>query len=468
MSHSTSIRFGLALGALLLSPLAVTADTPAERLATALRLKTVSHQDPKDFDPQPFLDLHAHLARWFPRVHAQLAHEVVADYSLLFTWPGSDPALQPMLLTSHLDVVPVADDALADWTHPPFAGVIEGGFVWGRGSLDDKQGVMATLEAVEQLLADGFAPQRTVYLAFGHDEEIGGGGGAKRITELLASRGVRFWFSLDEGMAITSGIAGLARPAALIGVAEKGFLTLDLTAKAAGGHSSVPPPSGAIGRIARAVVRLEENPLPPRMGAVAGLMFDALAPELPPLRRFALTQRWLFGPLIERMLAGEPATNAMMRTTTAVTIVGGGVKANVLPRTATVTVNFRLIPGDTAEAVTAMVREIVDDPEIEIAVRTAEEASPISRSDSEAYQALAATLAETAPDAVVAPALVLGGTDSSHYGKISDDAYRFAPMRLGPSDLARVHGVDERLSVENYGEMIRFYAALVKNAAGKK
>jgi carboxypeptidase PM20D1 len=458
-------RVGSAFLALALASAALAAP-PEQHLAAAIRLETISHEDPAEFRAEPFRALHRFLGETYPRTHATLAREVVSDYSLLYTWRGSDPKLAPMLLTAHLDVVPVTAEALPDWDHPPFAGQLADGFVWGRGAIDDKGSLIAIFEAVEQLVAAGFAPRRTIYLAFGHDEEIGGDRGAAAITELLRSRGVRLWLSLDEGLAVVSGTGGITGSAALIGVAEKGFLTLDLTAREPGGHSSTPPKQSAIGRLARAIQRLEDNPMPARIDGVAAQMFDALAPKLPVERRLAIQHRGLLGPVLEWFLARDPATNALIRTTTAVTIVRGGVKENVLPQSATATVNFRLLPGDSVDEVVAAVRKIVGDDGIEIAKRTADEASAVSPTSGPQFDALDGALHEVDPGLPIAPALVLGGTDTKWYGQISDAAYRFVPFHLDASDLRRPHGTDERLSVQNLAWGVRFYGALLRHAAG--
>ncbi|NNL67948.1 MAG: M20/M25/M40 family metallo-hydrolase [Myxococcales bacterium] len=438
-----------------------------ERLAAALRLETISPADPADFRGEPFLALHRHLEESFPLVHERLEREIVSEYSLLYTWAGADAAAAPILLTSHLDVVPVPEGTESSWEQPPFAGVVADGYLWGRGTLDDKFGVLATLEAVERLLAAGFAPTRTIHLAFGHDEEIGGEHGAGAITKRLEDQGVRFAWSLDEGMAVISGVfPSLSVPSALIGVAEKGYLTIELTARADGGHSSMPPREGAIGRLARAVGRLEASPMPADMETIAGRTLDALAPHVDGVQGLVLRNRRLLGPVVERALSRKATTDALLRTTTAVTMVRAGVKENILPRSATATVNFRLLPGDTVEEVLEHVRQVVDDPEIEITAGTGNPASEVASTGSEGYADLVAAIGAVYPDAVVAPGLVLGGTDSRHYGRIADDAYRFAPLDLDIADSARIHGVNERIGVENYARCIDFYEALIRESAG--
>jgi carboxypeptidase PM20D1 len=452
--------------ALLTAAAPAAAETPEQRLAHAVAFETISHEDPQAFDPAPFDALHAWLETAFPRVHATLAREKVGRASLLYHWPGRDASLAPILLVSHLDVVPAVDPET--WTHPPFAGVIADGFVWGRGTLDDKAGVMGILEALERLAAAGFVPERGIYVGFGHDEEVSGEAGAGAITKLLAERGVRAWFSLDEGSVIAgSGATTLVDvPLALIGVAEKGYLTLRLTARGTGGHSSMPPPSTAIGRLSRAIVRLEERPLEARTQGVVSDMLRAIAPHVGGFRGFVLGWPGLFGPLIESQLAAEPTTNAMVRTTTAVTMIDGGVKANVLPREASARVNFRLLPGDTSDAVIAHVRAAIDDPEIDIVAEEATEASPVADVHSDAYALLAAQIHESVPDAVVAPSLVVGATDSRHYAQVSENAFRFLPVRIESDDFERVHGRDERISVESYNQAIDFLERLVRKAAG--
>jgi len=447
---------------------AVDANAAAGRLAGALLFPTISHEDGRNVDAAAFRGLHEYLVQSFPRVHAALTREVVADYSLLYTWPGKNPSLPPILLMSHQDVVPVEPGTEKDWTHPAFSGQIEGGWIWGRGALDDKVGVLAILEAAEALLGEGFQPERTVNFAFGHDEEVGGRRGAAAIAKLLEGRGVRPEFILDEGGVIAEEmVAGLEQPAAMISTAEKGYLSVELVAEAPGGHSSLPPPHSAIGELAAAVRKLEDNPLPARIAGATKSSFEFLAPEMPFGTRVVLANLWLFAPLVESQSAASPAGNARIRTTTAATVFQGGIKENVLPHRARAVVNFRLLPGDSIESVLRHVRETVG-PAIKVAPTGTSNTEPSPESDvgGPAFRLLQKTLGEVVPGTVVSPNLLSGGTDTKHYVRLSRNIYRFMPIRIKEPDLARIHGTNERVGVENYGEVVRFFGRLMRNGAG--
>ena len=453
-----------------LAPLAVDSAAAAESLAIAVRAKTVTGLLDAAGLAVAYDALHSHLKTRYPLVHAALGREVVGGHSLLFTWPGSDAEAKPIALLAHQDVVPVAPGTDTLWKKPPFSGLVEAGFVWGRGSLDNKSNLITQLEAVEMLIKGGFKPQRTVYLVFGHDEEVGGRDGAAQVVALLKQRGVQLDFVLDEGLAVTEGILpGVKAPLALIGLAEKGGMSLRLTATAAPGHSSMPPTgtgASAIGRLAGALARLDQQPVPGGIRGVAGEMFATIAPELPFAQRLPMSNLWMFRPVVEGMLAKGAATNAMMRTTTAMTILGAGNKANVLPGQAEAVVNFRLLPGDTSASVIEHVRRVVADERIEIkAIDTPVEPSRISTAGAPAYQAIERTIREVFPDAMVAPGLVIAGTDSKHFETIADQVYRFMPVRFTADDLPRLHGTDERIAVTQLADMVRFYHRLLSQAA---
>jgi carboxypeptidase PM20D1 len=442
-------------------------DGAIERLAGAIRLPTVSRSDGSHSDFAALEGLHRHLEVCFPKVHETLTREIVNGQSLLFTWKGQDPAAKPILLMAHMDVVPVEPRTEASWTHGPFSGDLADGFIWGRGTLDDKVGVMAILEAVEILVTQAFRPRQTILLAFGHDEEIGGQAGAGRIAALLKSRGVHLEYVLDEGMMVTQGvIPGLDRPAALIGIAEKGYASVELRAISPGGHSSMPPPQTAAGIVAAAVVALESHPMPAALDGPVARLFDHLAPEMPLWSRLPLVNRWLFNGLIVRQLEKSPTTNATVRTTTAATIIEGGVKDNVLPASARAVVNFRIKPGDTVNDVLTHVKKVVADGRVEIKLLepgAGQEPSPQSSASAAGFRTVERTIRQVTPDSVVAPALVIGATDTRHYQDLADDVYRFLPFVLQPDDLRRIHGTDERISVEGYRDCVRFYVQLLIN-----
>jgi carboxypeptidase PM20D1 len=439
-----------------------------ERLAGAIQIPTVTPADGSPGDPAVFARLHAYLADSFAGAHAAASREVVGDGSLLYTWKGSDPSLSPVVLMGHMDVVPVETASESSWTHPPFSGAIADGFVWGRGALDDKLTVVGLLEAAEALLEAGFRPRRTVILAFGADEEAGGREGAAKIAALLRERGVQPQLVLDEGGAVISGaIPGIEAPVALVGIAEKGYLSVELSVRAEGGHSSMPPRHTAAGVLARAITRLEENPFPGGVRGATAALFDAIGPEMSFGGRVLFANRWLFGPLIEWKLAGSPSTDATLRTTTAVTVLEGSPKDNVLPSRARAVVNFRILPGDTVSGVVERVRRVIDDPLVGIRPDpSAEEPSPVSPANGEAWMKIEETIRQTYPDAILAPYLVLGATDSRFFRGLTPNVYRFAAIRIDNADLKRIHGVDERASVAAYLEGVRFLAQLIRNTAG--
>ncbi len=336
-----------------------------KRLSEAIRFKTLSLQEPAHSNPDEFLQLHAFIDRSFPRLHQSLNKETVGGYSLLYTWLGKDKRLKPLLLMAHMDVVPVEAATESSWHQPPFSGRVADGFIWGRGAMDNKASVMGLLEAVEHLLESGFEPQRTVYLAFGHDEEIGGNDGAAKIAGLLHSRGVELEYVLDEGLNIFNGIVpGISAPVALIGVAEKGYLTLQLTAESPGGHSSAPSEHTAITVISRSLQRLEARPFPTRLSEPTREMFEFLGPEMSWTKRLALANLWLFDPLLKNQLTRSPLTNALVRTTMTPTIFHAGVKENALPTKASAVINLRLAPGETVAGAIAHVRAAIDDPSV--------------------------------------------------------------------------------------------------------
>jgi carboxypeptidase PM20D1 len=453
-----------------LAVLDVDKQAAAQSLAAAVQARTVSSLADPAAAEAAFAALHAHLAQRYPLVHQKLGRELVGGLTLVYSWPGSDSSLKPIALMAHQDVVPIAPGTDTQWKHPPWDGAIDGGYVWGRGTWDNKGNLIAQLEALERLLAAGVRPKRTLYFIYGHDEEVGGRDGAVRVVALLEQRGIKLEMVLDEGLVVTEGILpGIAAPAALVGVAEKGSVSLKLVAEAPPGHSSMPPGPGqsAIGRLAQALAKLDAKPLPGGVVGAARSMFEALAPEMSGFQRVALSNLWLFGPVVEPMLAKGASTNALMRTTTAMTILSAGNKENVLPGRAEAVVNFRILPGDSAQSIAAFVRKTIDDEQVKVEPLGAPfEPSRVSSSSAAMYRHIEQTVREVYPGSVVAPGLMLAATDGRHFERVADNVYRFTPVRASPQDLQRFHGTDERLSVDNLAEMIRFYHRLLQLAAG--
>ncbi len=438
-----------------------------ERLGLAVQFKTISHHDLAAFDANAFYGLHRLYKTLYPQVHAQLKLETVNDYSLLYTWGGKDPTLKPIMLTSHLDVVPVDE---SEWDHPPFGGELIDEYVWGRGTIDDKAGVIGILEAVEYLLKQGFQPQRTVYLGFGHDEEVGGTNGAKAISELLESRGVKLGSLLDEGGSVIEGyLPGVETPVGAIGISEKGYLSLKLTAAVEGGHSSMPPQETAIGILSKAITKLESNPMPAHLEVVSFVM-GFLGSALPFTQRMLFANTWLFGGILKNQLAKSNLLNASIRTTTAPTMINAGDKDNILPSKAEAVVNFRLLPGDDLRTVYEIVLEKIKDDRIKVTPYQGEtlegesgwNPSPVADIESPFYLKLSRLIKEAFPKALISPYLVLGGTDSRWYVNLTTNIFRFQPIQMTREEMGTVHGINERISLENCTKLVGFYIAYIE------
>ncbi len=443
---------------------AIDVDRAAQALAEAIALRTVSIGPDQPREEAAWFALHDWLVERYPLAHDAMQRELIDELTLLYTWTGTDPTLPPMLLMAHQDVVPINMATVKDWTHPPFAGTVADGRIWGRGALDDKGSLVALMEAAETLLAHGQQPQRTVLLLFGHDEEIGGAG-VQAAVELLRQRGVRPELVLDEGYMVLAEFPLTGRPTAIIGVAEKGYLTLKLTAPAAGGHSSMPPRESGAVRLARAIVALEDNQMPGSLAdAPVADMLRGIAADMPFSQRVLIANSWLFGGLIDARLSASPGGNATLRTTTAPTMLEGSIKDNVLPQAASAQVNFRIHPRDSSDSVVEHVRRLVSPFGVEVEVPDVvlrSEPSPISPTDTRAWQTLTALARWAGDGAPVAPGLVIGATDARHVTPISDAAYRFLPIIATPAEIAGFHGTDEHLSVANMGRMVEGYARLM-------
>lgn len=448
-----------------ISRVEVEVDVAAERLGEAIGYRTVSYQDSSEFDEEEFEGFISFLERSYPRVHDELARERIGRYTLVYRWDGRRPELDPGLLMGHYDVVPVEDGTVEEWAYPPYAGAIAEGFVWGRGAIDDKSGTLSQFEAAEYLLERGFRPERTLYILANHDEEAQGLTGAARVADSLAARGLELAFAVDEGLPVAEEILPeIESPLAMVGVADKGQLTLRLTAIREGGHSSMPPRETAIGELAKAIRALKDNPMPGRFGGLVQTTFEPLSAELPFVYRMGLANLWLFRPIIESRLSSIPHTNAALRTTVAPTVFQSGVKRNMLPARADAIVNFRIHLDDSVQSVIDYVHRTIDDPDVRIRrLPGSRNPSRVSEIDGWPFREFKQSIWETFGEIPIAPSIFLAASDARHFTGLSDNIYRFRAFRARPSDRTRIHGTDERIAVANYGEMIQFQIQLIRN-----
>ncbi|MFO8098602.1 MAG: M20 family peptidase [Salinibacter sp.] len=436
----------------------------ADRLAQALQFRTVTKRDPAALDSTAFQDLYTTLEQGFPRVHDTLDTTYVNGLSRLYTWQGTDTSRAPIVLMGHVDVVPIESDSA--WTHPPFSGTVADDYVWGRGALDDKSSVVGMFEAVSLLLQRDVQPERTIHIAIGHDEEVGGERGAQKLSDRVLERGPDPALVVDEGGAITEGaLPGLNRPLAVVGVAEKGYLSVDLRATGEGGHSSAPPEQTSIEVLNTALSRLLEDPPPAHLDGVMGRTLDFVAPEMALPLRMALANRWLTAPAIRWALNQQPATRAAIRTVQVPTRLDAGVKDNVIPTDARATMNYRILPSHSIDQVRQHIESTLGDLPVQVEAGQTSPPTAVSAVDDSTFRLMQRTIRSVASDSVVvAPYLVPGATDSRYYAEATEHVYRFLPYTLTPSDRGRIHGVDERISIDDYKTVVRYYARLVQNA----
>ncbi len=430
-------------------------DEVFQNLSKAIQYPTISFGEKVPVDSITFIDFHKFLEATFPLTHATLSLEKINTYSLLYTWEGSEASKKPIIFMSHQDVVPVDEPTLKDWEAGPFEGKISKTDIIGRGSMDDKASLIALLEAVELLLEESFKPSQTIYLAFGHDEEVGGSKGAAEIVKYLKSKDVQAAMTLDEGGFLAENmVPGIDKPIAMVNLAEKGFASFNLIVKTQGGHSSQPPKENTIGMLAQAIVNLENNQLPYQLVTPIDYQLEYIGAELPFLKKLAFANPWLFEKRILESLNAH--------TTTAPTIIQGGVKNNVIPTVASATINFRILPGETIASVKQHIENSISNKIEVVPVGFLTNPSPVSRIDSEVYAILEKTIRSMFPNSIVVPGLVGGGTDARYFYEISDDVYRFYPIRVQPESMTRLHGIDEKISKDNYKEIIEFSYHLIK------
>lgn len=431
--------------------------TSLDHFQHIIRFKTISYADTALFDSSQFLGLHRYVESAYPLVHANMQREVINKYSLLYHWKGRNPALKPVIFLAHTDVVPV--ESLSMWKVEPFTGIIKDGYIWGRGSYDNKVNMVAILETAEKLLQRYFQPERSIYLIFCHDEEVKSPNGARAIAQILKERNIRAELVLDEGGIVTrEKLPGVSFPVALIGTAEKGYLTVSLQVKKEGGHSSMPEKETAIDILAKALVELRENPFTPRITLPQEDFIEHLGPELPFFKKMVFANSWLFDGLIIGQYTKTPVGNAVMRTTYAPTIISGGIKENIVPSMAEAVINLRLLPGDSAHLMVERIREIVDDERIAVKMMDHNEATSVTAADGWGFKKVEQAIRKTFDSTMVTPFLLIGGTDSKNFQDISDHIIRFSPL----IDPYGNHGIDERVSIQSFRLAMWYYEQLMR------
>ena len=433
-------------------------DAAVDALAQLVRCKTVSYNDHSLEDEAEFQKLISLLPRLYPNVMETCEFRQLPDRALLLRWPGKNPG-DPAVMMAHYDVVPVNEQS---WDKPPFEGILEDGVLWGRGTLDTKVTFNGILSAANHLIARGFRPEKDVYFAFSGGEEVNGQG-APNIVAWFREQGIRPALVVDEGGAVVENVfPGVKVPCGLIGIAEKGMMNARFRARSQGGHASAPKPHTPVGVLSAACKRVEDHPFKAHIQGPAAQMFDTLGRYSTPLYRVIFANLWCFGWLLDLMArksGGE--MNALLRTTVAFTQMQGSSARNVIPPEATMVANMRLNPSDSVASALDYLKKTVANDAVEIAALESFEPSPVSETGCEAWDKVAASVAETWRGCVVAPYLMVQCSDSRHYGPISNHVYRFSAMDLTAGERSTIHGNNERIRVETVGKAVEFYIRLL-------
>jgi carboxypeptidase PM20D1 len=445
-------------------PLPVFGKVSISNLSKAITFPTISNAINLPVDTIAFKGYLNFLSEAYPLIHSKLKKETFSAFSLLYKWEGTDTTIKPVILMAHMDVVPAGE--LDSWTKPPFSGENDGTYIWGRGTLDDKAAMISILEAVERLLSENYQPERTVYLAFGHDEEINGLKGAKVIASALRERGVEAEYVIDEGSFVIVGLVPMiSNPVAIIGTSEKGYLSVSLSVDMEGGHSAYPEKETAITVLTKALNDVNNNQMDARISEPVNDFIRYIGPQMPFYAKPVFANQWLFNGIILNIYQKSKTSNALVRTTTAPTMFNSGIKDNVIPTKAEAVVNFRILPGETSEDVLVHLKTVISDERVKVSkIEGFNEPSIVSPVDVYGFKAIIKTIRQIYPDALVAPTLMIAASDSRKFKEVSKNIYNFAPLVVTSEDLARAHGLDERIKIEDFTHGIGFYYLLIKNS----
>ena len=432
-----------------------------ETLAALVRFKTISYYEKEKEDETQFQGLIDSLSQLFPKVFEVCEFKQLPDRALLFKWSGSEKG-EPIVLMAHYDVVPVDEEK---WDKPAFEGIIEDNILWGRGTLDTKATFNAALSAANNLIEQGFVPKNDIYFAFSGGEEVNGQG-AVNIVDFFEKEGITPKLVLDEGGAVVENVfPGVNKPCGLIGIAEKGMMNVKYTANSSGGHASAPKHNSPVVRLAKACLKLENNPFKRHLTKPVAEMFDTLGRHSTFVYKLIFANLWCFAPVLDiicKKSGGE--LNAMMRTTVAFTRTNGSDAPNVIPTSASLISNMRLNPMDNVDSALEYLKKTVDDPTVQIEVMSSVNPSRISDTKCEGFNMVAKAVASTWKGSIISPYLMVQCSDSRHYGKISDKVYRFSAMDLTSEERATIHGNNERIRVDCANRAVEFYIRLIKES----
>ncbi len=443
-----------------------------QNLSDAIKIPTIAEKDPKDTNWEPFDRFHALLRERYPLIHSHLTLVEPVRGSLLYKWKGKRDDLDPIALLSHQDVVPISDGTLDDWSHPPFDGVDDGEFIWGRGALDMKNHLIAVMESVETLLEEGFEPDRDVYICLGHNEEVMSSdySGAIVMCRYFAEHGIHLDCIIDEGGAILPvNVKGVIdAQLAGIGVAEKGYADFEVSILAKGGHSSQPPKHTAIGELAGVIQDIENHQFKAELSPMMMELFDDVGRNMTYPLRLVMCNLPLLKPVLTKAMTLIPPAASLVRTTTGITMASGSPAPNVLPQKASINVNFRMYPGQTVEDVEKHLRKVIRNKKAEIVCKPGwKNPSKISPTDSRCFNALREICGRMNPKSIVAPYLVMGGTDACHYEAVCDNIYRYSPFLVDTSLLLCTHGTNERIPIACLADALRFFKIYIRTLSAE-
>jgi len=440
-------------------------DDVLKKLQKAIKIKTISNSDYSKTDFREFKNFIDLLEANFPKIHKQMERTIVNDYSLVFKWQGKNQDKKPGMIMAHIDVVPIEEGTLKDWEEDPFSGAIKDGYIYGRGTMDIKIHLITVMQACENLIKEGFVPERDLYLCFGHDEEVGGQEGAAKIVEYFKKKKIKFDYVLDEGGVVSSGvISSVKKPIALIGVAEKGYCNLKINIKAEGGHASTPPKNTSLGLVSKVICALEEKKIKMHLPEATKTMIKALALHMNFMNRLIIANLWIFKGIFIKSF-GKSGTNgeALLRTTIAPTMAHASMEPNVLPQVSSFTVNCRILQEYSGSKLLSHIKKQCKNLNYNIDILRLDEPSQVSDSKSEIFRTISGVILGIYEDVAIIPYLMVAGTDSYKFECISDNVFRFTPYYIEKDDIKRVHGTNERNSIENVVNCVRFFTTLIKN-----